>query len=39
VGGAVGGVGCATELGAHHELVAADGEYAARWRSWHGTAG
>ncbi|GAB2881871.1 ABC transporter ATP-binding protein [Streptomyces mayteni] len=26
-----------TELGPHHELVAADGAYAALWRSWHGT--
>ncbi|MDT0317213.1 ABC transporter ATP-binding protein [Streptomyces millisiae] len=25
-----------TELGPHHELVAADGAYAALWRSWHG---
>ncbi|SOD62740.1 ABC-type multidrug transport system, ATPase and permease component [Streptomyces zhaozhouensis] len=25
-----------TELGSHHELVAADGAYAALWRSWHG---
>ncbi len=23
-----------TELGSHHELVAADGAYAALWRSW-----
>ncbi|WP_020576150.1 ABC transporter ATP-binding protein [Actinopolymorpha alba] len=26
-----------TELGSHHELLAADGAYAALWRSWHGT--
>ncbi|MCW6009472.1 ABC transporter ATP-binding protein/permease [Micromonospora sp. CPCC 205371] len=25
-----------TELGSHHELVAAGGTYAALWRSWHG---
>jgi ABC-type multidrug transport system fused ATPase/permease subunit len=25
-----------TELGSHDELVAADGQYAALWRSWHG---
>ncbi len=25
-----------TELGAHEELVAAGGAYAALWRSWHG---
>ncbi|WP_418955757.1 ABC transporter ATP-binding protein [Streptomyces tritici] len=28
--------GRVTELGSHHELVAADGAYAALWRSWHG---
>lgn len=27
-----------TELGSHDELVAADGAYAALWRSWHGDA-
>ncbi|HEX5598574.1 MAG TPA: ABC transporter ATP-binding protein [Micromonosporaceae bacterium] len=26
-----------TELGSHDELVAADGSYAALWRSWHGS--
>ncbi|WP_329454942.1 ABC transporter ATP-binding protein [Streptomyces sp. NBC_01497] len=26
-----------TELGAHETLVAADGPYAALWRTWHGT--
>ncbi|GAB3863952.1 ABC transporter ATP-binding protein [Dactylosporangium cerinum] len=26
-----------TELGSHDDLVAADGAYAALWRSWHGT--
>ncbi|WP_433387704.1 ABC transporter ATP-binding protein [Micromonospora sp. KLBMP9576] len=26
-----------TEIGSHDELVAADGSYAALWRSWHGT--
>ncbi|HJP78371.1 MAG TPA: ABC transporter ATP-binding protein [Pseudonocardiaceae bacterium] len=25
-----------TELGSHHELLEADGAYAALWRSWHG---
>jgi len=25
-----------TELGSHHDLMAADGAYAALWRSWHG---
>ncbi|WP_406296206.1 ABC transporter ATP-binding protein/permease [Embleya sp. NBC_00888] len=25
-----------TELGSHRELIAADGAYAALWRSWHG---
>ncbi|NEB78501.1 ABC transporter ATP-binding protein, partial [Streptomyces sp. SID14478] len=25
-----------TELGPHQDLVAADGAYAALWRSWHG---
>jgi ATP-binding cassette subfamily C protein len=25
-----------TELGSHDELLAADGAYAALWRSWHG---
>ncbi|WP_228473215.1 ABC transporter ATP-binding protein [Streptomyces cyaneochromogenes] len=28
--------GLLTELGTHDELVAADGAYAALWRSWHG---
>ncbi|MFI8537624.1 ABC transporter ATP-binding protein [Streptomyces aquilus] len=28
--------GLLTELGAHEELVAADGAYAALWHSWHG---
>jgi hypothetical protein len=27
-----------TELGSHQELIAADGAYAALWRSWHGSA-
>jgi ABC-type multidrug transport system fused ATPase/permease subunit len=27
-----------TELGSHHDLIAADGSYAKLWRSWHGTA-
>ncbi len=27
-----------TELGSHHELLDANGSYAALWRSWHGTA-
>jgi ATP-binding cassette subfamily C protein len=26
-----------TELGSHHDLVAAGGSYAALWRAWHGT--
>jgi ABC-type multidrug transport system fused ATPase/permease subunit len=26
-----------TELGSHHELIAAGGAYAALWSSWHGT--
>jgi ABC-type multidrug transport system fused ATPase/permease subunit len=25
-----------SEMGSHHQLVAADGAYAALWRSWHG---
>jgi ATP-binding cassette subfamily C protein len=29
--------GRVTELGGHDDLVAADGPYAALWRSWHGT--
>jgi len=29
--------GRVSELGSHHELVQADGPYAALWRSWHGT--
>ena len=28
--------GLVAELGSHDELVAADGAYAALWRSWHG---
>jgi ATP-binding cassette subfamily C protein len=28
--------GRVTELGSHHELVAAGGSYAALWRAWHG---
>jgi ABC-type multidrug transport system fused ATPase/permease subunit len=28
--------GQVTELGAHHELIAADGAYARLWDSWHG---
>ncbi|HXL96064.1 MAG TPA: ABC transporter ATP-binding protein [Streptosporangiaceae bacterium] len=27
-----------TELGPHHDLIAADGAYARLWASWHGTA-
>ena len=27
-----------TELGSHHELIAAEGPYAALWRTWHGSA-
>ncbi|SEG42999.1 ABC-type multidrug transport system, ATPase and permease component [Thermomonospora echinospora] len=26
-----------SELGSHHELIEADGPYAALWRSWHGS--
>lgn len=29
--------GVVTEMGSHDELMAADGAYAALWRSWHGT--
>ncbi|MGH3680868.1 MAG: ABC transporter ATP-binding protein [Natronosporangium sp.] len=28
-----------TELGSHHQLVAAGGSYAALWRAWHGAGG
>jgi ATP-binding cassette subfamily C protein len=28
--------GLLTELGTHEELVAAEGAYAALWRTWHG---
>lgn len=30
--------GRVTELGSHHDLIAAGGSYAALWRAWHGTA-
>lgn len=31
--------GAVVELGGHRELIAADGSYAALWRSWHGQRG